>query len=141
MTPDEKYADFQDWLKFMPDAIEEWKAELPEDLAKDLDFSLASLDRLEAWLIGEFPDVDMAFGGDHISITDGAARYVGETFRRNFGGRWDMEVHDETDITYGMPHMLGFAEPGPPVVPLMVVYNAVERRTGKYFAFIADDLG
>ena len=140
MTPEERYEKFEEWLDYMPDALESWMDEIPADLRRHLDYSVASLSKLEDWLIQEFPDARSAVAGDNYLIGDGAARYVGETFRKNFGGKWGMDVHDPNSIVFGTPSMRGFQKAGPPVVPLRLVVNALEKREGGYFDFVAADL-
>ena len=140
MTPEERYERFEEWLGFMPDALASWMERVPEDLSKQLDYSITSLEVLEEWLLQEFPDARSAVGGENFLIGDGAARYIGETLIRNFGGRWDMDVHDPNSLVFGTPCIRGFGKGGIPVVPLRLVVNALDRREGGHFKFVAGNL-
>lgn len=140
MTPEERFGRFEEWLGFMPEALENWMKELTPELRKQLDYSIDSLAILEEWLVQEFPDARSALTGENFLIGDGAARYVGETFRHNFGGTWGMDVHDPNSLVFGTPSMRGFPKGGPPIAPLRLVSNALQERTGRYFAFIAENL-
>lgn len=140
MTPEERYERFEEWLGAMSDALDTWMAGLPPELSAQLDYSTESLSTLEAWLIAQFPDARAAVTGDSYLVGDGAARYVGETFRKNFGGTWDMDVHDPNSLVFGTPSMRGFPRGGIPVAPLRLVVNALTKRDGNYFAFIAKHL-
>ncbi len=51
-TPD----DFQYWLMDMDDALDRFKAQFPKEVKKQLDFSPASLDVLEALILDKYPD-------------------------------------------------------------------------------------
>ena len=140
MTPEERFERFEEWLGYMPEALEKWMENLPSDLRDQLDYSIESLGKLEEWLIAEFPDARSAVGGDNFEIGDGAARYVGETLRKSLGGTWDMDVSDPNGIVFGVPSMRGFPKGGPPVVPLRLVVNALDERNGDYITSIAANL-
>lgn len=140
MTPEERYERFEEWLGYMLEALSDWMARLPKSLAKQLDYSIASLDVLEEWLLQEFPDARSAVAGDNFAVGDGAARYIGETLIRNFGGRWDMDVHDPNSIVFGTPCIRGFEKGGIPVVPLRLVVNVLDKRQGGHLRFVAGNL-
>ncbi len=85
------------WLSEVEEAVGFFLNFLPQPLVEKLDFSAESLEVLEQWLLQECPDVHSA---DHPiaynqrpDISDGAARYVGEVFRRHCGGHWEIVVH------------------------------------------------
>lgn len=140
MTPEERFEKFQKWLAFMPNALDDWMDELPRELREQLDYSIASLNKLEEWLLSEFSDAGDAVSGENFLIGDGAARYIGETFRKNFGATWGMDVHDPNSLVFGTPSMRGFPKAGPPVAPLRLVVNALNKRKGHYLAFIVKNL-
>ena len=140
VTPEERYAGFEVWLFAMSETLAAWRAGLPEALRARLDGSIGSLDALEEWLLERVPDARSAVAGEHFLVVDGAARYVGETFRQNLGARWDMDVHDPRGLVFGVPSMRGFPRPGIPVVPLRLVVNVLERRQPGTFKFILENL-
>ena len=84
--------DFEYWLADMDDALERFVAGLPEQVSRKLDFSLGSLDVLEQWTLEKYPNVASTRGQAESSTLDGLARYVGETFRRELGGRWEIRL-------------------------------------------------
>lgn len=140
MTPEERFERFEEWLGHMPEALDNWMERLPKDLTEQLDYSVESLDILEEWLLHEFSDARSAVGGENFLMGDGAARYIGETIIKNFGGRWDMDVHDPNSLVFGTPCIRGFDKGGIPVVPLRLVVNALDKRQGGHFRSVAGDL-
>lgn len=123
---------FEDWLVDMDDAIDRFLETLPEDLSERLDFSPEALDVLEAWLLERYPSVDAALAETEKETLDGAARYVGETFRRALGGRWDIELDDPNDVNYRLPVLTGFQGEYSKQSPVTLVTAAVDRRSGNY---------
>lgn len=140
MTDPKKREKFDSWLRFMPEALATWRRNLPGDLAAELDGTLESLDRLEAWLLARYPTQAAADLDSETDMIDGCARYVGETYRGLYGGRWDIYLDDEKNFIYGIPHMTGFQRGGPPIVPLDLVHNALHKRTGAFFRFVSGSL-
>src|SRR5690606_13509667 len=88
MTQDEE--DFQHWLDYMDDGIEEFFAMLPAQVRDRLDYSIDSLDVLEAWLLERYPNPDAAVQTSETLYLDGAARYIGETFHKIIGACWQV---------------------------------------------------
>ena len=129
--PTEGESRFDSWLATLPTGLDAWKQRLPTSLAEKLDFSVRSLARLERWLLDEFPDVAVAYSTDLAPVTDGAAAYLGEVVRRHVGGRWAIEADDRRH-TYGLPHIA--CGTNRPVIPMQVVFNALERRSGEEFS-------
>lgn len=138
---DEKRRRFEHWLEYMPSALTEWRATLPEELERQLDGSVRSLDFLEGWMLERYPDEASAEASGEIDTMDGCVRYVGEVYRRIYGGDWDIELSDPNNFIYGIPHIKGFKRAGPPIVLLDICFNALHQRTGEYFRFISKSLG
>lgn len=138
MTADDEQDQFENWLAHMDDALAELFARLPSALKGALDYAPASLDRLEAFLIERYPGVD-AIKSDPEPYLDGAARYVGEVFRRNIGGRWRLRDDDPKYVYAGLPEVTFLAERDTPVCPLTLVSASLDRRTGKFISTVFDN--
>jgi hypothetical protein len=119
---------FEYWLAHMDDALAEFFARLPPAVRDALDYSPTSLDRLEQFLLERYPDIP-AIRADPEPYLDGAARYVGEVFRRDIGGAW--RLRDDPGYVYaGLPEITFLIEKDTPVCPITLVTTALDRRTG-----------
>lgn len=127
--------DFEVWLAYMPEALEEFLLSLPVAVAQSLDFSPASLAILEAWLLEEFADVQVYKNSD-IAIFDGVPRYVGEVIRRAVGGNWDIDLQNKKNVYYGTPVVV--AKGRTPVCPHKLATAALSRRSGDLFSGVAE---
>lgn len=126
--------DFQYWLADMDDAIERFLGILPTALSQRLDSSPGSLDVLEAWILERYTSTQAMLAPSESRIVDGLARYVGETFRKAVGGRWEIRLDDPSYVFYGKPQLTGFWEDPTPVCPLPLVTACADRRSGKFLA-------
>lgn len=69
-----------------------------------LDYSIESLDRLE-----EFSLSPKSSTFDQEDFIHNAARYLGETVRRVYGGKWQLEIDNPKHLFYGLPVLTGHA--------------------------------
>jgi hypothetical protein len=134
MTADEDDL-FEHWLAHMDDALAKFFARVPPGLKEALDFGPASLGRLEAFLLERYPSVQ-AIKADPEPYLDGAARYVGEVFRRHIGGRWRMRMDDPKYVYAGLPELTFSASRDTPVCPITLVSASLDRRTGAFISTV-----
>lgn len=124
------------WVDEMSDALERFLEHLPSDVAKLLDYSVKSLDVLEAWILSEYPDFD-SFGKEpDDSRVDGAARYVGEVYRKALDAHWDISFKNPNDANYGLPVIVGFQGQATALAPHSLAAVSTDRRTGKYLSTV-----
>jgi hypothetical protein len=72
-----------------------------------LDYSAESLDTLEPYLQGK-----LAAGANRELLKSQAGRYVGETFRKLVGGKWELCLKEPSYLYFKMPVISGYsAEP------------------------------
>jgi hypothetical protein len=128
VTTDEQEL-FQYWLAHMDDALAEFAARLPPAVRAALDHSPPSLEVLERFLLERYPDIP-AIKADPAPYLDGAARYVGEVFRRGIGGAWRLRDDDPSYVFAGLPEITFAVERDTPVCPITLVTTALDRRTG-----------
>ena len=86
---------FEYWLMDMDDAIEGFIQYLPNHIANKLDYSIESLSTLETWLLDKYDSIEKIKPQSESTIVDGAARYIGETYRRALGGKWNIDFSDD----------------------------------------------
>lgn len=76
----------------MNDALTYFLASLPDEVSQQLDYSPASLNVLESWLLERYPNPDAIIERyEHIRCDD-IGRYIGETFVKSLGGFWDVTL-------------------------------------------------
>ena len=131
---------FQVWLIHMDDAIAVFKRKLPENVYGNIDYSPASLDILEGWLLSRYSSKEDIKRESESIIFDGSARYLGEAFRKTLGGRWIINFKDRADIFYGIPQLSDMSGQEVPFSPLTTVTACFSRRTGNYFSTILRNL-
>jgi hypothetical protein len=130
--------DFEHWLAYMPDALRHFLNALPETVRRKLDYSPASLDALEEWLLDLYPSGQSMVPQEEAARVGGSARYVGETFRRAAGGKWDLRIDDPQFAYYGMPILTDIGDP--PICPLTLVYTAADRRLGNFMRTVLENV-
>jgi hypothetical protein len=136
MSPTSKQEQFQHWLMDMDDAIQRFIDSLPLDARSKLDGTDVSLEAVEAWLLTQYTSPRDAAAADQATFVDGAARYVGEIFRRRTGSKWGIKFTDPKDVFFGLPTLTGGSIGATPICPLTMVTASTDRRTGNYFATI-----
>ncbi|HEX8434760.1 hypothetical protein [Archangium sp.] len=130
---------FEAWLGEMEPALQKFLGTLPQELARQLDFSPTSLAVVEKMILERYPTYESTEPPEEAPAMDAFARYVGETFRKNVGGRWELRIDDPKYVFYGIPQLSGFSEKSTPICPLTMVSASTDRRTGKYLATILEN--
>jgi hypothetical protein len=123
---------FEYWLMDMDDALIRFVDTLPTEIKAQIDFSPESLVVLEAWLLSKYSDTDKIMLMTESKVVDGAARYVGEVFRRCLGGKWVIDFKDKNNVFYGLPQLSGLPGQTVQICPLTLVTASTDRRTGKF---------
>ena len=130
MNIDEEKAGFNAWLAVMPRAIQRFIGSLPDTVRPHMDFSPASLDVLERWLLETFHTVAELRAPERKELWDGLGRYIGETFIRNVGGRWEIRLDDPTYVYHAVPQITGYSARPTPICPHVLSTVAVDRKRG-----------
>lgn len=107
---------FSDWLQAMHPRLSGFvDFRLPSNIVKD--FSREGLRQFEDFLLSTWSDAAV-FGRDaDEDFKDGAVRYVGEGFLREFGGGWDFTENPRALFT-GVPVIRVSAAAAVPHLPL-----------------------
>ncbi|MBD1823644.1 hypothetical protein H6F51_14240 [Cyanobacteria bacterium FACHB-DQ100] len=124
--------DFDQWIFLMDDALEEFFQSLPAELRGKLDHSISSLDVIEGWILSKYRTIQEIQAPGEATVLDGLARYVGETFRKNLGGYWDIDLKNEKSIYFNFPVITGYKENSTPIGIHSLVTASIDRRTGEF---------
>jgi len=131
---EDKREQFQYWLAHMDEALEEFMASVPPEVANKLDHSIKSLDVLEDLLLKRYDSFETAQASGDSKFFDGCARYVGETIRKHVGGKWRIVLDDKKNAHYAVPRLQDFDIPMMPMAPLHLCKAATDRRKGNYIS-------
>jgi hypothetical protein len=115
---------FQQFLFEMDDVLEPFLAEA-NAAGYELDYSLNSLCILEEYLLSKTDD---AKDGE---LLNRAARYVGEVFRKNVGGRWQLCLKDPEYLYFKLPVISGYSDKPIEFCPLEIVKNFTHKKIRK----------
>lgn len=128
--------EFEEWLSFMDDKIEELLEELPRKVRTQLDYSPKSLAVLEEWLLSTYATPEEIKNEENKHFLDRIGCYVGECFRKKLGGKWEINNTDPADVFYGLPVVRG--KRIPEFCPLCMVTASIDRRTGVFLKSILE---
>jgi hypothetical protein len=120
---------FEAWLADHHEALARFFLVLPAPLVAALDYSPASLDALEGWLLLRYPSSADARPAAEAPILDGAARYLGETFVQQGNGTWSLG-DTVGDVFFGLPVVTGLPAKDPACPPFLA-RAALNKRTGR----------
>lgn len=130
---------FQYWLVDMDDAIERFISLFPQSEQVKLDFTRESLAIVEEWILARYSDMSEVLRKSEAATVDGAARYVGEVFRKILGGKWFIDFSDPKNVYCGLPQIGGMRGQRVQFCPLTFVTTSVDRRTGNFMLKILDN--
>jgi hypothetical protein len=126
--------EFQTWLAHDLEAREELYALLGAELETDE----ASLDTLEAFLLGRYRSPDEALQLTERGVLDAAARHIGLVMVFNVdGAEWAIDLEDETNVYYRLP-IIGLSD-GAEACPLTLATAALDRRTNAYLRTVVEN--
>ena len=118
----EKEERFRVWMDGMDILLDEFMADLPAEIAAKLDYSIESLDVLEAWLLDTYPSYEALRDDPDIAAWDAATRYLGQVLVKHVDGEW------LPDPERGAPMVM--VGGGPWHEPMLCISAAIHRREG-----------
>jgi hypothetical protein len=130
--------EFSQWLSKMDEEITALIAGYPVEMQKKMDFSPASLDIVEQWIIDNYSSSDALLISSEAKILDRLSRYVGETFRKKMKCQWIIDI-DDPDPNYAYSGIPRLSEPAS-ICPRTTVTASAHRRTGQYIRKILENL-
>jgi hypothetical protein len=127
---------FEDWLFVMDDELEAFVRSFPDEMSQQLNYSPESLGVLESWMLKTYSSPK------HLSedkmTWDKIGRYIGETYRKTLGGRWDVQLNSPEMAYYGLPVII--APNLSPDCPLSFSTAALDRKRQNYLQSVLTNL-
>ncbi|MED5524842.1 MAG: hypothetical protein VX447_08830 [Pseudomonadota bacterium] len=132
MTISEKKENFEFWLMDMDAAIDSFISRISLEDKSKLDFSIDSLCTIENWILQNYSSSDEVKNMSNSQMVDGAARYIGETFRKILGGKWFIDYSDKDNVFFGLPQLKDMKNQKAQICPLTLVSASASRRKGNF---------
>jgi hypothetical protein len=136
MDKTERLEQFNLWVFEMDDQLENFRQSLPVNIISKLDYSISSLDSIEKWILDNYSTHQELLKKENGAVVDGLARYIGETFRKNIGGHWSIDLDNPKNAYFNLPVITGFEHIASPVCPHTMTTTAANRRTGNLLSSI-----
>ncbi|QKG85966.1 hypothetical protein GXN76_08230 [Kroppenstedtia pulmonis] len=127
---------FEFWLMDMDDAIERLFSLLPSEVTGHLDYSEYSLNHIEKWILDQYMDTNSIIEKSEKMTLDGLARYVGETFRMAFKGKWIISLDDPDKAFHMIPQVIFSDYEVNSISPVTLVTASADRRLGNYLSTV-----
>lgn len=119
---------FEYWLIHMPFALDEFLDSFPDDIRQVLDYSVESLDVLEKWILDKYPSGEAML--DDRYVWDKIGRYIGTTFRKHIGGKWDIELDNPNKAFFRIPILVDHKGPhNVNICPFALATASANRRS------------
>ena len=87
--------DFQEWIFYISDKMDYFTEEFAKEQGLILDYSMESLDGLEAWILDHFDEAKELIAEGQ--LLDYLTIYIGETFRKYIGGKWFIDLENKKE--------------------------------------------
>ncbi len=132
------------WLSAMESVLTAFMEAVPQALREHLDYSVASFDYLEAWLLSQYTDLKDAYNPEGMFLIDAAGRYVGEVLRAKTGAEWYVELKQQDSAFLGFPVLQKTIKNAAGQFyddqdyPHRLVMTSLARRTGSFMRNIAE---
>lgn len=124
--------EFNYWIFCMDEKLRDFIQSLPLQVSSHLNYSISSLVVLEKWFLKRYGDNPEKFQMlQQAIIVDGGCRYIGETFRKQIGGHWDVDLAESDEEKKLIPFIIGF-KGKKRFYPYIELKKAVYFKTGTY---------
>lgn len=125
---------FQAWVEMMPERIDSWLSELPEEKRSFFDYSIESLDRVEDYLISRFTLEDLKDQSRKFEF-DAVVCYTLKVFEKHWTrSEFRIELEDKSNILYKVPAIRKIPAEGADFSPYMMfppIINTQRREVLK----------
>jgi len=135
---------FKEWISCIPDKMDRFTHEFAGNNHLILDYTMASLDDLESWILAHYHDANELTNDsrtlDYITI------YIGETFRRYLGGEWDIDIDNKEDAHHPIITLTDASYKGESqIAPMAIATECISRNKGNYingilFNYVASEI-
>lgn len=123
--------DFEAWMFAMSEKLEEFAAFFEKETQKKLSYSHQSINDIEEWLLRKFNSTEDILKAEHRYTLDMVSRYVGETFRENLRGKWDINLEHRQNAHYHLPVVVT-EKAAQAIAPHPLITKSVNMRGGSY---------
>ena len=123
--------EFEMWLFRLPDVQTEFMDFFNRQAQQKLDYSVASLNALEAWLLEKYQNADEIQQLGQRDIHTGVASYLGGLYVRHLGATWNTNLEDVDNIYYALPVVEWDDSTD---CPLATVTTSLARRRGDFLS-------
>ena len=125
----------------MDEYVDDFVSVLPQEKREKLDYSPESLDVVERWLLKRYPSNQarkeaLRNEQEDKQLYMGAMCYVGETFRKNWGGIWNVHLN-EPDYLYGILPVIE-QKSGGVLCPAYLMSRAIDTRAGELLKILLE---
>jgi hypothetical protein len=131
--------EFDYWVFYMEDVLDDFLEWLPDDVSKKLDFSPSSLDVIEEWLLNRYSSTEAMLEFGQSEIVDAIVRYVGKIYRKAIDGVWDIILDESENAYYRFPIIRDKERNQVQGCPLTLTTASADRRTGNYLRTILEN--
>ena len=126
---------FQDWLSLIDIKMDLFTGVFARENNLTLNCSIESLDEIENWILSKFKDYYELMENDN--LLDLLEIYIGETFRKHIGGKWDIILEDKKNAYYHMAVLTSSNYIGEVcLAPLTFATACISRNKGNYISTI-----
>ena len=127
--------DFQEWIFFISDKMDEFTDTFAKDNHLILDYTLASLDDVERWILDNYSKIKDLLA-DKVTL-DRLTIYIGETFRKYIGGKWFMDLKNKKNAYYSVPVLTDPSYRGEVyLTPMFFATASINKNKGNYISSI-----
>jgi hypothetical protein len=135
----------ENWLADIEREIDAFMQAIPAELRDHLDYSVASIDHLEKWLLSLYTKLYDAYSTEGLVILAGAGCYVGEVIRKSTGAEWYVELNQKNNAFLGFPVLRKNVKNPEGRLntywsqPFSLLTASFSRRTGTYIRGVAEN--
>jgi len=131
--------EFDLWIFDMTDALEYFIASLPSSIREQMDYSVASLDALEGWLIETYAGIEPICRRYEVRRVEDASRYIGEIYRRALNAKWTIRLDSPEFVFRELPIVQTPLGRPYETCPFSLATASTESRTGSYIRTVLED--
>lgn len=127
--------DFQEWIFYISDKMDQFTNEFAKDNHLILDYTRASLDDLERWILNHYSNIQALI--EDRDTLDRLTIYIGQTFRKYLGGKWVIDLKNKKNAYYSMPALTDPSYRGEVyIAPMTFATACINRNRGNYISWI-----